>query len=218
MSATKGKTQMFSRNARLLVAVCALLATMAVAAVAQEEGETAAPGADAAQVTAIPEEASEAVAVLDRSRESGDALPAEVAEKVDEEAPFGANPDLSRRAIGSLSNSVYVVPADDHVCVALTLGEGANMSCPETDDLAAGQAGPTTVLLEGGSIAVYGVVPDGVDSVTVQTSGSGAVDAEIEAEGNAYLAVLPDGLTPEAASYTGPSGSVEFPLYDPSAE
>ena len=43
MSAKKGKTQMFSRNARLLVAVCALLATMAVAAVAQEEGETAAP-------------------------------------------------------------------------------------------------------------------------------------------------------------------------------
>jgi hypothetical protein len=54
--------------------------------------------------------------------------------------------------------------------------------------------------------------------VTVLTGGSGSVDAEVEAESNAYLAVLPDGTTPESASYTGPSGTVEFPLYDPSAE
>ena len=41
MSAKKGKTQMFSRNARLLVAVCALLATTAATAIVASNAQTA---------------------------------------------------------------------------------------------------------------------------------------------------------------------------------
>lgn len=201
---------------RLGAIVCAVVLVGAVAAVAQEgDGGPASPGGDVVQVTTVESTARQAASVLERSRQGGDALPGDVAERIDSEPRFGMNPALARRAIASPSNSLYLVPANGHVCAALTVGEGANLSCPETTDLAAGQASAATVLLPGGAIAIYGLVPDGVDAVTVETGYPDLDTAPVV--DNAYLAVVPSGTELGAVAYTGPSGDVRFPIYDPSA-
>jgi hypothetical protein len=125
------------------------------------------------------------------------------------------NPDLSRALIETISHSVYVIPAQDHICSSLTLGDGANLSCAETADVAAGVAGPTTVTLPTGAIGIYGIVPDGVDAVTVETRQSNS--AIVSTENNAYFTAVPGGTPLQTLSYTGPSGGVEFALYDPAA-
>lgn len=199
------------RNIPVTVAVFVSIAAMSVAAVAQS-GESS-PGDGVPQVTTIDESAQQAMEVLDEPREPSDAMPTNVAEAIDETAKFGMNPDLSRESIDTLSNDVYVIPAHDHICSSLTVGDGANLSCAETADVAAGKVGPTTVTLGGGAIAIYGIVPDGVRSVTVDTGTSGA--STVETSNNAYFTAVPVGTVLRGLSYTGPSGVVEFPLYDP---
>jgi hypothetical protein len=142
-------------------------------------------------------------------------MPSGVAESLDESARFGMNPDLSREAIDTIANDHYVVPADDHICASLTIGSGANVGCRPTDEVADGEVGASVVTLVGGSIGIYGIVPDGVDEVTVHTGTSAS--AAVEVEDNAYFTALPQGTVLRKLSYTGPSGVVEFPLYDPAA-
>jgi hypothetical protein len=171
-------------------------------------------GADVPQITEIEPEARKAMAVLDRHRGEGDALPTDLAGKINAHPDFGMNPSLSRLSIGNLSHSVFVIPADDHVCAVLTLGDGGNLSCPTTEAIAAGQAAAATVVVETGDIAIYGLVPNGVDSVAVRTGTSESTD--VEAANNSYYTVVPAGTPLRTVGYTGPSGPVEFPIYDPS--
>lgn len=194
-------------------AVAVVLLALSVGAIADTD-ESNPPGAGVPQITEIEPEAREAMAVFDRPRGEGDALNANLATRMDAHADFGMNPSLSRLSIGNLSHSVYVVPADDHVCAVLTLGEGANLSCPTTEAIAAGQAAAATVVVETGDIAIYGLVPNGVDSVAVRTGTSESKD--IEAANNSYYTVVPAGTPLRTVRYTGPSGPVEFPIYDPS--
>lgn len=198
----------------LPVALLASTFVVGVSAAAIATGDESNPPSDGpAQIVAIEPEAKEAMAVLDRPRTSGDALDAYLAGKMDEHSDWGMNPHLSRLSIGNATNSLYVIPANGHVCAALTVGEGANLSCPPTGDIAAGNAAPATVTLETGGIAIYGLVPDGVDSVSVQTATSESTD--VATEDNAYYTVVPAGTPLRNVRYVGPSGSVEFPIYDP---
>lgn len=200
------------RNITIAAVALASVVAMAVAAVAQSSGGNP-PGEGVAQVTTVEQDAREAMDVLDEPRTSDDAMPAAAADAIDEHGRFGGNPDLSREAIDTLSNDVHVIPADDHVCTTLTVGQGTSMSCAETSDLAAGQVGAATVTLEGGGIAIYGIVPDGVGSVSVNTGTSSSTS--VGTQENAYFTVVPKGTVLRSLSYTGPSGVVEFPLYDP---
>jgi hypothetical protein len=195
-------------------AIAAVLLVASVGAVADPD-ESNPPGDGVPQVTEIEPEAREAMDVLDESRGAEDALPAQVAAPMDAQADFGMNPDLSRLSVGNATSSVYVVPADDHVCVTLTVGEGANLVCPPTADIASGRAAPATVVLTTGDIAVYGAIPDGVESVEVHTGTS--TSTRVAAEGNVYYTVAPAGTRLRKVTYDGPEGVVEFPIFDPSA-
>jgi hypothetical protein len=202
------------RNIPLVGIALVLVAATSVAAVADSNGGSIPPGEGVAQVTEVERSAAEALAVFGKSRTAADVLSREVARSVDKRPIFGVSPDLSRLSIGNTSNSVYVLPARDHVCAMLTVGEGANMTCPPTEQVATGRAGAATVLLQTGDIAVYGIVPDGVGSVSVQTGASSSVATEVR--DNAYYAVVQSGTALRTISYSGPSGPVEFPIYDPS--
>jgi hypothetical protein len=189
-----------------------LLAVSSVAAVATDDDSNP-PSMGHTQVQTIESAAAQALAVLEESRTATDALAPDLAARMDTHAPFGMNPDLSRLAIGNVTNSVYVIPANDHVCVSLTMGDGADLSCPSTEDVAAGNAGPTTVNI-GTGIAIYGIVPDGVESVSIQADGP---LIGVGTERNAYYTVVPPATPLRSASYDGPSGPVEFDIHDPSA-
>jgi hypothetical protein len=200
----------------LPLALLSTVLVVAVSAVAIATGDDSNPPSDGpSQVTAIEPEAKEAMAVLDEPRTTGDALPATLASKMDEQSDWGMNPGLSRLSIANATHSLYVIPANGHVCAALTVGDGANLSCPPTAHIADGQAGAATVTLETGGIGIYGLVPDGVESVSVQTGTSDSTS--VETEDNAYYTVVAAGTALRTVSYTGPSGPVEFAIYDPAA-
>jgi hypothetical protein len=195
-----------------IVVALVLLAVGSVVAIAGDD-ESNPPSADVDRVTTIEPEAKEALDILARGRASSDALPQELAARMKEKADFGMNPGLSRRAIGNITNSVYVIPARDHICASLTEGQNATVICPPTDDVAEGKVGAATVVLETGDIGIYGVLPGGVAGVSVQVGASGSI--EVPAEDNAYYTVVPAGMRLRAVRYVGPSGPVEFPIYDP---
>jgi hypothetical protein len=193
--------------------VAVVLLSISVGAIADTD-ETNPPSAGVSQIREVEPEAKEAMAVFERSRGSADALRDYLATKMDAHADFGMNPALSRVSVGNATSSLYVIPARGHVCATLTVGEGADVTCPSTEDIAAGRAAPATVVLGTGDIAVYGLVPDGVGSVSVQT---GKADSTtVETQGNGYYTVIPAGTPLRTVRYTGPSGRAEFPIYDPS--
>jgi hypothetical protein len=203
---------MLKRYLPVAVIAAALLAVGAVGAIADRD-ESNPPGAGQPQITAIEPAAKQAMKVLREPRSTGDALRDDLAARMDRRASFGMNPDLSRVAIRNATHAVYVLPARDHVCAALTDPEGATLICPSADEVIEGNVGAATVGVETGGVAIFGIVPDGVDSVSVQTGGSESIDVVTEA--NAYYTVTPPGTSLRSVSYVGPSGSVEFPIYDP---
>jgi hypothetical protein len=205
---------MIKRYLPLGIGAIMLLVFGSAGAVADRD-ENNPPSAQSTQVEAIEPAAKDAIGLLEESRDPGDALPDEFEARMDEKADFGLNPDLSRRAIGNLTSSVYVIPARSHICASLTDSQGVTVSCPSTDEVAEGKAGPATVAFETGGVAIFGIVPNGVDSVSVQTGTSDST--EVATEGNAYYTVVPPGTPLRAVSYVGPSGLVEFPIYDPKA-
>lgn len=202
------------KNIKFVVAALAMLAVTAVAAVAGEDQVGGTPDRDVAKVATIEPDALGAVEALREPRVAGDALPAGVAARAERRANFGLNPALSRRVVGNTTNSLYVIPARGYICAALTVGEGANYTCPSTQQVESGQAGPATVILTTGDIGIYGIVPDGVESVFVHTGTSRST--ALRTQDNAYYTVLPAKTPLKSVSYDGPSGNVEFPIYDPS--
>jgi hypothetical protein len=182
-------------------------------AIARGDEEPAPPGEGVAPITAIEPSAAEALAVLDTPRGSADALPTEIAGRLAAHARFGMNPDLSRLALGQVANSLYVIPASGHVCVALTVGEGVGMSCPTTAAIADGRAGPVVgTISDGDALAILGLVPNGVETVTVRTDESSTV---VEASANTYYTVVDATASLQSVSYDGPSGEVTWPIHSP---
>jgi hypothetical protein len=188
---------------------------VSIAAVAHGEGdvEQVSPGEGIATIDTIQQDAKEAMSVLKQPRSPSDSMPAATAERFRERGAFGMNPALSRRTTGDTTHSVFVVPARDHVCLSLTVGQGANMTCAETSDVTAGKVGAATVTLEGGAIGIYGMVPDGVRSVALAT---GKTDmTTIATVDNTYFTAVPEATPLRTISFVGPSGAVEYPIYDP---
>ncbi|NLT07007.1 MAG: hypothetical protein GXY03_11950 [Solirubrobacterales bacterium] len=201
----------------LLAALTTLaLGVVAVAATADEDGSSQPPGSDLSVATAIEPAAAAAIARLAEPRVAGDELPGDLAERAEDRPLFGINPELTRRAIANTTLSLYLLPGSGHVCSMLTdSGAGAALNCDSTADVAAGLSRPATVVLSTGDIAVYGLVADGIDSVTLAT---GVADtAAVDVEGNGYLAVVESGTALRHVAYEGPSGQVALEIVDPSA-
>lgn len=201
------------RRLSIAAAVCVLAGICA--AIAQGDEEPLPPGEGVTRIAAIEPDAAEALAILDTPRTAADALPTEIAERLADHSKFGMNPDLSRLALGQAANSLYVIPASGHVCAALTVGDGIGMSCPTTDAIANGQAGPVVgTINDGDALAILGLVPDGVETVTVRTGESSTV---VEAANNTYYAVVDDAASLQSVSYDGPSGEITWPIHSPSS-
>lgn len=205
---------MSKRNAIFAVSVAALLGVGAVGAIAEDDDSNP-PSDNVAMVTAVEPEAAEAVSALADDRTSTDEMPAQVAGDIGERADFGMNPDLARRSVANTANSVYVVPARERVCTVLTIGQGATAICPETEKLADGRGDAGTAVLPTGDIAVFGVVPDGVASVTVEIGT--ATSRAVEVVDNAFYTVVEAGIALRSVLHDGPDGAVEIPIFDPTA-
>jgi hypothetical protein len=203
------------RKTILIAIVAAFALAMASSGVAEKDPSNP-PGSDVPQVQAIEPAAEDALSVLGRERSGIDRLPGDMEARLDRHADFGMNPRLSRVSIGNAINSVYLIPARDHVCAGLTVGEGMAIMCPSTEDIAAGKAAPSTVGLTTRDIGIYGVVPDGVEEVTIH-AGAPSEARPVPVQANAYFTVVQAGTPLHTVRYMGPEGRlVEFEIIDPS--
>jgi hypothetical protein len=167
--------------------------------------EPEALAADAAPVQSIePEQAGE-IGELRRSRTTDDALPprwgATLTDDGSDESHWGANPALSRRT----GPGVWIVPGDGYVCVANTAPDdgGMGLGCATPDDVDRGLLAPSDVDANGNGV-VTGVVPDGVDRVTLVDRDGSTRSADVDR--NTYRAAIDANL--KEVRFTGADGGV----------
>jgi hypothetical protein len=142
------------------------------------------------QARGVGADAARDFAVLRRGRRAGDTLSAQAAATIGEgEANFmGANPGLSRLALRDPDGvSIYALPGDESICMVSTGPAGSGLTCTSPAQAAAGYLIQTEHAGSRGS-RVQGLLPDGVEEVTV--TGSGAAGATTEVTGNAYSVKL----------------------------
>jgi hypothetical protein len=118
--------------------------------------------------------------ILARPRAADDAMPhaaGQVLTKEPGEGDYdGANPALARRAHLQVRRaSFWVVPGNDTICLVVASGNSGGGGCATTRAALAGtynrQTGGTELGTGPNEIIHYGLVPDGVASVTIQTTG-----------------------------------------------
>lgn len=177
------------------VCVAACLGAGGVVAGAGAEGDSdPAPApepaaAEVAPVKSIEPEQAEQIEELRRDRSTDDALPSRWREAMTDEddgsGQFGANPILSRRT----APGVWIVPGDEHVCVANATPDdgGLGVSCATPEDVERGLLAPTDVDANGNGV-VTGVLPDGVDHVTVVNQDGSTRDVPVDR--NTYRAAI----------------------------
>jgi hypothetical protein len=191
------------------LAVC-LAGGTAIATAGDEVDPAPVPEAQAAQaepVSAVPEEQAEQIEQLDRPRNSDDALPKEWREKLttgdESDEHWGANPSLARRT----APGTWIVPGDGYVCVAnATPGEGAlGFGCAATDDVEKGLLAPADVDANGNGV-LTGVLPDGVNEVTLVDQDGGSRTVAVER--NTYRAAIDANL--KEVRFTDADGGVRI--------
>lgn len=209
-----------------LVGVAVVLALSAglVAITQGEKGSTGAVAQAAQEGSSLDTSQyaiNETIGTLQRPRAAGDALPETARIEVEDAGPEGTVPAASVRALTQDSWSLYLSPAPEAVCLSIVDPHGgASANCPTGSDVEAGLAFPGVVQegckldMEDGSTTcvsalIYGVVPDGVDSVTVKVDSGSPPSADVQ--GNSYLVRVPMSQAPTAVSYEGPDGPVVQP-------
>jgi hypothetical protein len=182
----------------------------AIATAGDDVDPASVPEAQAAQaepVSAVPEEQAREIEQLDRPRNSDDALPKEWRDKLtaDDQSDehWGANPSLARRT----APGTWIVPGDGYVCVAnATPGEGAlGFGCATPDDVEKGLLAPADIDANGNGV-LTGVLPDGVDEVTL-VNHDGATRT-VAVERNTYRAAIDASL--KEVRFTDAGGGVRI--------
>jgi hypothetical protein len=150
------------------------------------------PGSVVPMLVEVSAEQAGGFAVLRRPLRESDRLPESRWEQfqVVPRARHGLNPALARR-VTTPAGEVWVVPGNGYISLDL----GGSMTCNRTED-AARQGMVTWTSRRSGQGIVHGLVPDGVDEVTLITAN------------HAYGAVL-DGLF-SSLRFFGPAGNVEL--------
>ncbi|MGN6190095.1 MAG: hypothetical protein ACTHOE_14465 [Conexibacter sp.] len=164
----------------------------------QATGTPPAPNAEAAP-TDVPRIALDAFEVLRRPAQPADALPQTVASRLNVVA---GNASLARRVIGGPSPRWLVPASGDRICAVAA--DGASISCLSADLLArqgtvgSDECGPAIPV---DRMVVHGIVPDGVDAVTL-TSRVGSTSVPVSGNGwSATTVRVPEDERPFAVSW-----------------
>lgn len=199
MSITNIKRLATRRRLLWSAAVMALLAGSSVAGIA-------ASGAGAGVATAIPQVDVQALGVLDRPRTQADVIPAGVAPSFS--AASGANVDLSRK-VETPNGNAWLVPGTSSLCL---VADGGAVCAPAESaaegDLAqeGGIGGAESVKpseINSAAKEVSGVVPNGVETVTVHLVSGGT--STLTVHENVYMGTVGGAIS--EVTFTGPNGS-----------
>jgi hypothetical protein len=167
--------------------------------------------------TAITAAQSADLAILRRPRVATDTLPGSPSSWTDDPADgsSGANPALSRSAQGLPAGAAWLIPGDGMICFDARFPiPGGGGTCQDNATVNAGR-----MMIFGSNqlapdmLGIAGVVPDGVDSVTV-TAPDGSTQS-IPIHENVYLAEIHSQPGTFSVSFTGPNGPVTLTANDP---
>lgn len=173
-----------------------LTATVAIAIAEVREEDPAPPGAEPT-TESVDRETAGSIRALREKRDAGDSLPAQAAAVVAKASPRGANPSLSVKALSNGKQTLYLVPARDGVCLAVTdVSSGTGVGCDLATELGSSAATPSVTLSgcsvpgadgspQCNSVLLYDVVPDGVAEVSVESSSAPPVTTPVR--NNVYL-------------------------------
>jgi hypothetical protein len=157
------------RTGRLLV--LGLIGTALLTGAASGCGQSADSSPSAPAATA-DSEAKRAFGVLRRARRAEDEM-GPAARGVTDEGSLGrhhnVDPAEARRVAPAARTKVWVAPGDGSICLLnLPSGaDGAATSCTPVDDAENGE-GVVTVSYSKDQVDIFGIVPDGVDTVTLE--------------------------------------------------
>jgi hypothetical protein len=155
-----------------------------------------------AKVAAVSAEQAESFAILRRPQVESDWLPESQWEIFDGGliGRCGLNPDLARRAV-TPAGDVWVVPGRGHI--GLYMGD---LGCDRTEVAARRGMVTWTSLRSGLQDLVHGLVPDGVEEVTLLAANHASTTVVVN--DNVYGAVLDGHL--RSGRFFGPAGTVEL--------
>lgn len=166
-------------------------------------------------VTAIPENQATAFGILRRPQAKTDLLPRDQwrSFRVGIIGRYGLNPSLMRRARTNVGN-VWVIPGNGMICLALAASPSANSvevggwECNTTSSATAGRTVTWTSSRASGQTIVQGLVPDGVNKVTLTTKNG--TSKTVAVADNVYGAALDGALA--FVRLGGPTGSLVLSL------
>ncbi len=185
------------------VIVAATGTGLALAASSSGPQEPVPPVAESAPVAAVEASAGSHLGVLRRSQIAADAVPGSI--PIVFSAASGANIALARRVPGQDTSDAWVIPGRGTTCI-LARAEGAlgGAACTSSAAADAGQLNIQSASDKApGEELLAGVVPDGVDAVTV-TLTDGAT-AALSVRENVYAGVIHGAVSNVTA--TAPGGA-----------
>jgi hypothetical protein len=204
------RTRARRRRALLLAGVALILACSGGVALAGAGTSATAPQASAPPTSEAPVASSvepallEAFALMRRPQTQADAIPASAQPAFSQAS--GANPGLARRVSDGAGAEAWLIPGSGSACIlarAPAYAIGGAVCVPT----AAARAGELDVQsassLLPGSELVAGVVPDGVEAVTLQLADGSS--SHVQVREGVYLALVPGAVTSIDASGPGVS-------------
>jgi len=159
-------------------------------------------------VATLPADLTKSIGVLARPRTPQDALPPQAHERITSHAELGENVESARHALTTSSGEQYfVVPANGSACLYDQNGGGA---CLPNADAESGRLVGVDLCaphLAAGSVRVYGLVPDGVESVALSVAGGRAYSTAVS--NNVYAATFEarSGSLPTVVSWQAGDGA-----------
>ena len=182
------------------LAVAGILGAVSASGGSSVGGPETAPSQVAGRITAI-DASQKHFGIFRRAQVPGDAIPST------QRGPDGANYELARR-VKTAAGDAWIIPAAQEICIRALDAAGPAYGCSPTSAAEAGQLALSIEPGEGQSkdTIVYGLVPDGVTSVTVR---AGAATTSVPVSDNVYSATL---AGPGEVSYSasGHSGQVHI--------
>jgi hypothetical protein len=159
------------------------------------------------RLAAISVEQAESFAILRRRQLESDRLPRSRWQEFDLGAMghLGLNSALARRAV-TPAGDVWVVPGSGYLCLAVAGG----MTCNSTDSAARRGMVTWTSRRSTGQGIVQGLVPDGVEEITLVTADNASTAVQVSE--NVYGAVL-DGYFGSGRFFGPTTGMVELGPY-----
>lgn len=188
----------------------AVVAVFVFVAVAAATTVSAAPNRHRARAAGVAagSSATDYLSSVARPLRAGDALDEATVSSLNAFAARAGATEIDWAQARQLVNEVWAVSAGGELCIRVAVGDRDVASCGGSDTFADGRGPFVTGQSEGADPITFGLVPDGVTTVTAELSDGDAVTVPVV--NNVYE--ITSAATATRLMYDSPEGSVQQPV------